>query len=129
MSNIFKSLFLKNKRSLGIWGEDYACGHLKRQGYEIIERNFRLKFGEVDIIAKQGDEIAFIEVKTRTNNNDEFFAASVNRGKQKRIIKAATHFLSKQEYNNMTGRFDVIFISGNGKDKNIEHIKDAFQIG
>lgn len=119
-------LFKKTNNNLGNRGESLAVRYLKRQGYKILERNFRLRSGEIDIVARDGDKLVFVEVKTRSSSNQEFLRTSVNRGKEKRLSKTASYYLGKQKYQGMTGRFDVIFVvADNGKTR-IEHIKDAF---
>lgn len=119
-------LFKKTNNNLGNRGESLAVKFLKRQGYKILERNFRLRSGEIDIVARDGDKLVFVEVKTRSSSNQEFLRTSVNRGKEKRLSKTASYYLGKQKYQGMTGRFDVIFVvADNGKTR-IEHIKDAF---
>lgn len=116
-------------KSLGDRGERLAVKFLRKQGYKIIERNFRIKSGEVDIIAKDGNQLVFVEVKTRSSSNQEFLRASVNRGKGKRITKTALYYLKKNKYQGMTARFDVVFIIVTNGSHKIELVKDAFQVG
>lgn len=121
------NLFKRKNKDLGHRGENLAVKFLRRNGYKIMERNFRLKIGEIDIIARDGDQLVFVEVKTRSSDNQEFLRASVNRGKEKRLAKTASYYLNKQKYGGLTSRFDVIFVvNDNGRPK-IEHIKDAFR--
>lgn len=116
----------RREKDLGRKGEALAVKYLKRQGYKIIERNFRLRSGEIDIVARDGNQLVFVEVKTRSSNNQEFLRTSVNRNKEKRLIKTATYYLGKQKYHGLTSRFDVVFVvNDNGRSK-IEHIKEAF---
>lgn len=119
---------LFKRKDLGNRGETLAVKFLKRQGYKILERNFRLKSGEIDIVAKDGNNIVFVEVKTRSSNNQEFLRTSVNRGKEKRLIKTASYYLGKQKYQDLTSRFDVVLIVANNGETRIEHIKDAFNL-
>lgn len=128
ITQIIRRLFRRDPRRLGLDGEKLSVKYLKRQGYKILERNFRIRSGEIDIVARDGNQLVFVEVKTRSSNNQEFLRASVNRSKEKRIIKTASYYLGKQKYSGLTGRFDVIFIIyDNGKAK-IEHIKAAFSL-
>lgn len=122
------SLFRKNIENVGSRGENQAEKFLRKQGYKIIERNFRIRAGEIDIIAKDNDQLVFVEVKTRTDCCRELLTASINRNKQRRMIRTAQYYLVKNKYKCLTGRFDVIFVTNNGWDTKIEHIKDAFTL-
>ena len=110
-------------RKIGNKAEDKAANFLKKQGYKIIERNYTLPLGEVDIIAQKGKTIVFVEVKYR-KNADDFGGpvAAVNKAKQKRIINAALSYIKTKKPAFDTLMFDIIAISG---DK-IEHIQNAF---
>ncbi len=111
------------KRLIGNKGEDKAAKYLKKQGYKIIERNYNLPCGEVDIIAKKDKTLVFVEVKYRTNS-DNFGGpvAAVNKAKQKRVINAALSYIKTKKPNYDGLMFDIIAIS---EDK-IEHIQNAF---
>ena len=112
-----------NKRQLGTDYEDMACEYLQNAGYIILERNFRSKKGEIDIIAKDKDVIVFVEVKYRQNNAYGYSAEAVNYKKQTIIYRVAEAYLAyKKEYYGMPCRFDVI---GFDSDK-LNHIKNAF---
>ncbi len=93
-------------------GEDYVCEYLKKSRYEIVTRNFRIKGGEIDIIALKGDEIVFCEVKTRKFGAMENGAAAMNKAKMKRIIKAAERFIRENpRYDNYFRRFDTAYVT------------------
>ena len=111
----------KLKKKLGRRGESKACRYLKRSGYKILERNYKTKFGEVDIIAGKGDVCAFVEVKTRLS--DKFGAPSeaVTPEKHRRYVLAAKYYFLRREMNFII-RFDVIEVF-RGK---INHIENAF---
>ena len=94
-----------NNKEIGAFGEDAACEYLEDNDYEILERNFRLKFAEVDIIAKKDDCTVFIEVKTRKNNLYGEPSEYVNYRKQQRIRDAASCYV---DIENTDMRFDVI---------------------
>ena len=110
------------KKLLGKVGENKAVNYLKKEGYKILETNYKTHFGEVDIIAKTKDTIVFVEVKTR--KDDAFGAPSeaVNRKKQEKYRLVANEFLLKNNFLENKCRFDVIEVE-NGK---INHIIDAF---
>ena len=110
------------KKLLGRAGEKEACKFLKSNGYEILDTNYRTYVGEVDIVAKQGEEIVFVEVKTRSGDEYGTPAEAVTRKKQEKYFKVAQEYLIKTSRTSSSCRFDVIEIE-NGQ---INHIKDAF---
>lgn len=115
-------------RKTGDIGESAAAAYLRKKGYEIIDKNFRSRYGEVDIIAGKGEIIAFVEVKTRNTNSIDRPAMWVDKRKQQRIIKTAVMYFKKTGVRK-TPRFDVIEVS---IDKNtsiivdLNHIESAF---
>ena len=115
---------MKNKE-LGEKGENLASNFLESKGYEILERNYRASYAEVDIIAKHNDTIVFIEVKTRTydyyGKPEEF----VTRQKQKNISFAAAIYCDDIGHEGEI-RFDIMAIIFQGNTRNVKHIKDAF---
>ncbi len=115
------------KKLLGKSGEDRAAKHVERLGYRILERNFRTPMGEIDLIALDGDTIAFIEVKTR--KSDAFGAPelAVDPRKQGRMVKAALGYLKRKGLHQMACRFDVVAISGSAADQ-IQLIRNAFEM-
>ena len=109
---------------LGIEGENIARKFLIEKGYKILLKNFRCRQGEIDIIAKDRNEIVFVEVKTRVNLNHGSPSEAVDRNKRNRIIKASKYFLYVKKLENRNIRFDVIEIIK--KDKfYIRHIKNV----
>ncbi len=110
------------KKFLGRAGEVKATEFLKKKGYKIIKTNYKTYFGEIDIIAQDGEYTVFIEVKTRTD--DEFGTPSeaVTTIKQQKYYRIATEFLQKAKKLDTPCRFDVVEIE-NGQ---INHIIDAF---
>lgn len=114
-----------NNKSTGIIGENLACNYLLNKGYIILERNFRSKVGEIDIIAKANEVIVFIEVKTRNNNYYGLPYESVDYRKQQKIIWAAKSYINLNKLSNYQYRFDIIEIYMKSKNK-INHIQDAF---
>jgi len=120
------------KQKVGKLGEDIAERYLKSKGLKIISRNFRKNFGELDIIAKQGEEIVFIEVKTRREVGQTMFGSperAVNRRKINKISNTAQSFLEKRGYvlDKVKWRIDVLAIKLNWKTRmaNIKHIKNV----
>lgn len=109
------------KRMIGSEGERQAAAHLRKRKYKIIETNYSSRFGEIDIIAKEGNTIVFVEVKKRKDISFGGGAAAVNYTKQKRIILTASSYMQQNNIQSAV-RFDVIEIN-NGI---INHIENAF---
>lgn len=117
---------MKNKREIGGLGEAEAARFLKKRGYKIIEKNFYSPFGEIDIIARDGEYYVFIEVKQRKSEAFGGAAAAVNSHKIKRIRRTAELYLQQHNITSAV-RFDVVLIHGDiAGQKNIEVIKNAF---
>ena len=81
-------------RSLGAWGEGKAAAYLRRRGYRIVARNYRCRGGEIDVIARKGGVLAFVEVKLRKNGDFGEAKEFVTAQKQRRVVVAARHYLS-----------------------------------
>ncbi len=99
-----------DNRSTGFKGEDYACGLLKKEGYKILDRNFRTKFGEIDIIAKDGSALVFVEVKTRHSLKYGQPEEAVNRYKISNIKRAAYIYLKTSNNISKMLRIDIVSI-------------------
>jgi putative endonuclease len=114
------------KTSLGRRGEDLAAEYLAGKGIHVIERNFRIRGGEIDIIARDGATLVFIEVKTSRSSSFGEPETWVDSRKQKQIGKVAVAYMQKMEIEDIDCRFDVIAVSfADGKPK-IHHIANAF---
>lgn len=112
--------------SKGSLYEEVAIKYLKDKGYKIIDRNFLLpRIGEIDIIADDGLYIVFIEVKARKKTYYHPYE-TVNKTKQKRIIKVSIAWLKKNNIRTRPIRYDVVSIEDDNGDYHIEHIKSAF---
>lgn len=103
----------QNSRDIGDIGEDYVCGYLKENGYEILERNFTVRGGEIDIIASQGNKIAFVEVKTRKVGALTTGESAITYTKKQRLIKTAKVYLAKRNIKAFC-RFDVAVVHHDG---------------
>ena len=117
-----------SRKATGRSGEDLAALYLEQQGYTILERNYRLRIGEVDIIARDGEYLVFIEVKTRRSNRFGSPFEAVDVRKQKKIFQLAAAYLQGKE---LPVRFDVVAVHLNeqGVRKQgvrIEILKNAF---
>jgi putative endonuclease len=114
---------LKDTKNTGRRGEDKAADFLQKSGWTLLERNFRFRFGEIDIIALDGETLVFIEVKAWSSYPIESLEYGVNKKKQLKIIETAKYFLVKhRKYSDMSIRFDILFI----KADVVTHIKNAF---
>src|SRR4051812_50083592 len=96
------------RQSLGKLGEDLACAELSRRGYAILARRYRTRFGEIDIIARDGAIVVFIEVKTRDGDRFGAGAEAVTAWKQRRIANMAVGYLARQRPHQSPCRFDLV---------------------
>lgn len=108
----------------GTHGEDIAAEYLTAKGYAIVERNWRSGRYELDIIASKGSRIVFVEVKTRSNPDDDPIAA-VDSRKSLRLIRAALAYMEQRSLPHDI-QFDLIAVTGTPPDCTVEHIEDAF---
>ncbi len=110
-------------------GEAIAQKFLRKNGFKIRELNYRSSFGEIDIIATEGDDLVFIEVKTRHGISYGAPEASVDRRKQRHITRAARQYLIDKgiDENSVGVRFDVVGIEFKGKECEIGLVRDAFE--
>lgn len=117
-----------NKKALGKVGERQACRLLKKQGYRILDTNYRSRLGEIDIVALDQNTLVFIEVKTRTVLSFGQPEEGVNLAKQRKLQKLASQYLVEKKFADIDYRFDIIgiLINQTGKVKHIELIKNAF---
>ena len=127
----FKNEKATNKPK-GNYVETQAAAYLSREGYEIIARNYAYQGGELDIVAKQGETVVFVEVKSVWNAGEGNPAARVNAAKQKKIWKTACHFLfTKKEFApkgfDQPCRFDVLSARVYQKPLQFVHFKNAFE--
>ncbi|MBR3396954.1 MAG: YraN family protein [Lachnospiraceae bacterium] len=110
-------------RSKGNRGEDLACSLLEEEGYDICARNYRCKFGEIDIIAYKQNTYVFAEVKYRESSDSGYAEEAVSFAKQRKICAAADHFRMRMQITEQSGfRFDVITIN-HGE---VTHYENAF---
>ena len=115
-------MIIYNKRKRGAAKEETACIFLKNKGYEIIERNYSYKHGEIDIIARKEDILVFVEVKYRSSIMYGMPYEAVDYKKQQRIINASKYYMLTHGISDTIIRYDVISIL----QDEITHYKDAF---
>ncbi len=112
-----------NKRAVGSKYELLAVDYMEEQGMRILERNYRCKQGEIDIVGKEAQYLLFVEVKYRKNTSSGYPAEAVTPAKQKRIYQIARHYLYEHHLSEDTPvRFDVVAILG----QEIQYIRNAF---
>jgi putative endonuclease len=118
------------RRQLGAFGEAAAAAYLSRQGYIISERNWRCQLGEIDLIALKGDQVVFVEVRTRQNASHGSAEESVTVAKQERLIGLAYTYLEAHGMTaNTAWRIDVIGVTldKNGRITHLSHIPNAIE--
>ncbi len=112
--------------STGVIGEDFTAKYLKKHGYKIVNRNFKTKYGEIDIIATKDEYIVFVEVKTRDKNYLYSPVEAVNYYKRKKIITTASIYL-QESVSELQPRFDISsVITDRKKPISIEYLENAF---
>ena len=115
---------MNHHQRIGKWGEETAVAYLTEHGYEILARNARTPYGEIDIVAKQGDMLIFVEVKTRTSNTMGLPEESITPRKRQHMISAAEYYAAEHEVNHW--QIDVISIEGKpGRELKITYFENA----
>ncbi len=117
---------LRDRVRSGAEGEDLACAHLRAQGYLIIERNYRCRSGEVDIVARHGEATVFVEVKERHGDSHGGGVEAVTFGKRRRVIRAARLYAASNGLFERPVRFDVLSIDWKDGRPGIRHDVGAF---
>lgn len=121
---------MESKALIGAWGEDRAASYLKKKRYRVFARNYRIRGGEIDLIAEHCGYLVFVEVKTRQDDSHGEAREFVDYRKQERLRLAAAHWLAEHE-TELQPRFDVIEVyapQGTAtKRPEIRHLEDAFQ--
>ena len=118
----------KTRQLFGRDGERLAERYLQQKGYKIVERNYRCRGGEVDLIVLDHKVIVFVEVKTRADHQFGNPLEAVESRKQRKMIQAAEFFLNEKGLHNREARFDVVGISWSGPQPAVEHIENAFEL-
>jgi len=115
------------KKLLGKAGEDRAAAFLAKRGYRILERNYRTKSGEIDLIALHEGTVAFVEVKTRTSDAFGAPELAVDIRKQRRMIRAALGYIKYKKLHQVPCRFDIVAIC-EAREKEVALIQNAFEM-
>ena len=119
---------LNSPQRFGKQVEELAARHLKRRGYKIIARNYRTKAGEIDIIAREGRTLVFIEVKGRQSARYGSAKAAVTPRKQHQVSKVALWYLKENDQMDAKARFDVVAVTRQDGEDRIEIVRNAFQL-
>ncbi len=109
----------------GVLGEELACEYLAKKGYSIIERNYRIRGGEIDIITRDGKDIVFVEVKLRNSTRFGYPEESVSYTKKKRVARVIKSFLHSTGARYSCVRFDIIAIVQDVSGTKMNHIEDV----
>jgi len=115
-------------KQTGDLGEDAAARHLESKGLRVLERNWRFHQWELDLICRDGDTIVFVEVKTRKENSMAAPADALTRKKQARLVKAASHYLTKKDLWDCPCRFDLAGVTATATSMDVEHTENAFDL-
>jgi putative endonuclease len=114
------------RQSLGKFGEDLACEELCRRGYELLDRRYRTRFGEIDIVARHQGAFVFVEVKARAADTFGGAAGAVTEVKQHRIVRMAVDFLARRRLTDEPCRFDVVAVSFDQGRPRVDVYENAF---
>jgi len=116
------------RRHTGVSGESFAVEVLEKSGYQILEQNYRTSLGEIDIIAREGDVLVFVEVKSRRTGQFGSPKLAVTAKKQRKISMVALEYLKQTRQNGEKARFDVVSIRFVPEQPDVEIIKNAFEL-
>jgi putative endonuclease len=118
-----------DRREVGQRAEGQAAQLLEASGYRIRARNFTCRYGEVDLVVERGELVCFVEVRMRSSAAWGDPAHTVTFRKQRRVVKAAMHYLFQNDLRERAVRFDVISVVGAGPHARLEHLPGAFEAG
>jgi putative endonuclease len=128
-SAVQQAIIMKNKeQKFGERSENLAVWYLKKNGYKIIEQNYRNRIGEIDIIARDKKTIVFVEVKSRRSIRFGSPKQAVTPKKQRKISMVALYYLKDTKQSDAKARFDVVAITSNRDEPRIEIVKNAFDL-
>ena len=117
---------MSEHNDVGREGEALAANFLQQKGYEIVDRNWRYGPKEIDIVARDGDTMVFVEVKTRSTLAFELPQEAVTKKKMKNLVEAADAYLIQNNID-IEGRFDIVAVLNGNPPKVIEHLEGAWQ--
>jgi putative endonuclease len=109
-------------------GEDLAVAYLRKAGYRIVAQNYRCLYGEVDVVAQDGDTLVFVEVKSRKSGTFGAPQEAVGPEKQKKLSRVSLHYLQQKRLETCKARFDVIAVRMSPDETRIDLIRNAFDL-
>lgn len=119
----------KKRKSLGKLGESLAREHLKKSGCKILEQNYQVRIGEIDLIVEDSGMLVFVEVKTRSDSTHGSPFDAVTPAKQKQLSKVALFYLGRHDMHDRPARFDVVSVQiRTGVSPKLEIIQNAFEL-
>ena len=118
-----------DRRAIGNEAEGQVAQILRALGFHIRDRNFVCRWGELDLVAEKDDLVCFVEVRMRSNAAWGDPSHTVSFGKQRRVVKAALHYMFQHDLSDRMIRFDVVSVVGRGPNAQLEHIPGAFDAG
>jgi putative endonuclease len=121
-------MMTEKTKTLGKKGEDIAAAFLEKKGYNILFRNYKCSFGEIDIIAKHKKTLSFIEVKTRSTKKYGLPQEAVTPAKQAKISRVALEFVQRYKMENRAARFDVVSVQSLNDGYEVDLIENAFEL-
>jgi putative endonuclease len=116
------------RRETGRRGEEIAAAFLARSGFRLLERNFRCRAGEIDLVAVDGETVVFVEVRSRTGVGRGTPLESVAWRKQVQVGRVARHFLTLRRWHERPARFDVVGVRFDADPPAVEHVRAAFDL-
>ena len=115
---------MAHNQKIGRWGEEMAAAYLQKRGYEIVEKNARTPYGEIDLVARRDELTVFVEVKTRTSRRFGLPEEAITPRKQAHMLAAAEHYAAEHEIDSWQA--DVLAVEGApGKTPSIEHFENV----
>lgn len=119
-----------SRTHLGDWGEDLAHRMLRSKGYSILDTKYRCRWGEIDIVAREGDELVFVEVRTRSSSRYGAPEESVTRAKVRRLVATAQHYLQNRGGDCLSWRIDLVSVRTGPTvtSPGIDHLRHAVQL-
>ncbi len=118
----------RQTREKGNAGEDLGVDYLKGRGFRIVARNYRTRFGEIDIVAEHGGELVFVEVRSLSSSSGHLPEETIGFEKQKRLSLTAQAYLQENRLEDRVARFDILAIEIDGRTSTVRHLPDAFEV-
>lgn len=120
---------MATRAELGRSGEAVAEAYLRARRFRIVDRNYRCRAGEIDLVAREGGELVFVEVRSRRGDRAGTGLDSVTQAKQARVVRVARHYLASRGLGDAASRFDVVGIDFGVDPPTVEHVRGAFGVG